>query len=104
MRDVIKRLPKLRGHGKNRARTVNSERVLPTVVNLKALEATFDAGSQVTPALLVASGLVSKIGGRVPKVKILGTGDIMKKLTISGCTFSASAKEKIEKVGGTIVG
>ncbi len=39
MRDIIKKLPKLRGHGKNRARTVNSERVLPVVVNVSALEA-----------------------------------------------------------------
>jgi large subunit ribosomal protein L15 len=104
MRDVIKRLPKLRGHGKNRSRTVNSERVLPTVVNLNALEATFDVGSQVTPATLVGAGLIAKIGGRVPKVKLLGTGELTKKLTISGCTFSAGAKEKIEKAGGTIVG
>ncbi len=104
MRDIIKRIPKLRGHGKNRSRTVNAERVLPTVVNLNALETAFDAGSQVTPATILATGLIQKRGGRVPQVKILGTGEITKKLTISGCSFSASAKEKIEKVGGTIVG
>lgn len=103
MRDVIKRLPKLRGHGKNRARTVNAERVLPTVVNLSALESVFASGDQVTPATILAHGLVHKVGGRVPKVKILGTGDITKKVTVSGCTFSTSAKEKIEKAGGTIV-
>jgi large subunit ribosomal protein L15 len=103
MRDVIKRLPKLRGHGKNRARTVNAERVLPTVVNVSALESVFESGSQVTPATILAAGLVSKVGGRIPKVKLLGTGELTKKLTISGCSFSASAKEKIEKAGGTIV-
>ncbi len=104
MRDIIKRLPKLRGHGKNRARTVNAERVLPALVNVSALESVFDGGSQVTPSTLLAHGLVSKVGGRIPKVKILGTGELTKKLTVSGCTFSTSAKEKIEKVGGTIVG
>ena len=104
MRDIIKRLPKLRGHGKNRSRTVNSERVLPAVVNLNALEATFEAGAQVTPQTLLSVGLTEKVGGRVPQVKILGTGELTKKLTVSGCTFSASAKEKIEKAGGTIVG
>lgn len=104
MRDVIKRLPKLRGHGKNRSRTVNSERVLPTVVNVGALEEMFEVGSQVTPATMLAQGLVAKIGGRVPEVKILGTGELTKKLTVSGCTFSTSAREKIEKAGGTIVG
>lgn len=103
MRDVIKKLPKLRGHGKNRARTVNAERVLATVVNLKALETAFDAGSEVTPANILAKGIISKKGGRVPAVKILGTGEITKKLTIRGCSFSTSAKDKIEKVGGTIV-
>ncbi len=103
MRDVIKRLPKLRGYGKNRSRTVNSERVLPTVVNVGALEAVFNSGDQITPATILAQGLVQKIGGRIPKVKLLGTGELSKKLTVSGCTFSTSAKEKIEKAGGTIV-
>ncbi len=104
MRDIIKRLPKLRGHGKNRSRTVNSERVLPTVVNLDALETTFEGGSQITPATILSAGLIHRVGGRVPQVKLLGTGALTKKFTVSGCTFSASAREKIEKVGGTIVG
>lgn len=103
MRDVIKRLPKLRGHGKNRSRTVNAERVLPTVVNLNALETAFEAVAQVTPTTILALGLIQKTGGRVPKVKLLGTGALTKKLAVSGCTYSASAKEKIEKAGGTIV-
>jgi large subunit ribosomal protein L15 len=103
MRDIIKRLPKLRGHGKNRARTVNAERVLPAVVNIGALESVFASGAQVTPATLLSSGLVSKQGGKIPKVKLLGTGDLSKKLTVSGCTVSGSAREKIEKAGGTIV-
>lgn len=103
MRDVIKRLPKLRGHGKNRSRTVNSERVLPTVINVSALETAFEAGSQVNPLTILDQGLIKKIGGRVPQVKLLGTGALTKKFTVSGCTFSASAREKIEKAGGTIV-
>ena len=41
MREIIKKLPKLRGHGVNRAKTVNAERVLPTVVNVGALEGAF---------------------------------------------------------------
>ncbi len=102
MRDVIKKLPKLRGHGKNRARTVNAEKVVAVVVNLKALEAAFDAGNEVNPGAIFAKGIISKSGGRIPAVKILGTGEITKKLTIRDCGFSASAKEKIEKAGGTI--
>ena len=100
MRDIIKRIPKLRGHGKNRARTVNNERVLPTVVNLSVPEAAFVAGDTVSPQTLHAKNLVKLEKGKMPQVKILGTGEVTKKLTISGCTFSASAKTKIEKVGG----
>lgn len=103
MRDIIKRIPKLRGHGKNRARTVNNERVLPLPINLKVLEAAFAAGDTVSPATLLAKGLISTKKGKVPQVKILGTGEITKKLTISGCVFSASVKAKVEKAGGSIL-
>lgn len=102
MRDIIKRLPKLRGFGKNRARTVNAERVLPSVVNLSAINTAFPQGGEVSPATLVAKGVVGKRGNRVPTVKILGTGDISVKISVRGCTFSDSAREKISKAGGTI--
>ncbi len=103
MRDIIKRLPKLRGHGVNRARTVNAERVLPAVVNLSAIEAAFASGETVTPATLLAKGLIQKEKGKVRKVKILGTGELSKKLTVSGCTYSASVKAKVEQAGGTVM-
>lgn len=103
MRDTIKRLPKLRGHGKNRARTVNNERVLPNVLNLSKIEAAFSAGDTVSPQTLLAHKLITLEKGKVPAVKILGTGEITKKLTISGCLFSSSVKEKIEKAGGTVL-
>lgn len=103
MRDIIKRLPKLRGHGKNRARTVNSERVLPTVVNLAVLETVFSAGDTVSPQTLHAKGVVSLTKGKLPAVKVLGTGEITKKITISGCVYSASVKAKVEKAGGQVL-
>lgn len=103
MRDIIKRLPKLRGFGKNRARTVNNERVRAFVVNLSVIDTAFDAGETVTPATLLAKGIIANKKGKLPKIKILGTGDVTKKLTISGCTFSASVKEKVEKAGGSIL-
>ena len=53
---------------------------------------------------MLAHGLVEKLRWSCSKVKLLGTGELTKKLTVSGCSFSASAKEKIEKAGGTIVG
>lgn len=100
MREIIKKLPKLRGHGKNRADTVNNERVLPVVVNVQALEKF--TGTEVTPGTLVAAGIVSTKSKRVPKVKILGTGELTKKLSVSGCTVSKTAKAKIEKAGGSV--
>ena len=101
MREIIKKLPKLRGHGINRARTVNSERVLPVVVNVSALEG-LAAGFTVTPKSLVTAGIVETVKRRAPKVKILGQGSLTKKLVIEGCQVSASAKEKIEAAGGSV--
>ncbi len=103
MRDIIKRLPKLRGFGKNRARTVNNERELPTVINLKTLNGIFAKGDTVSPQSLLAKGVIQTLRGKVPMIKILGTGDITIAVTLSGCTYSTSAKEKIEKAGGTVL-
>ena len=102
MREIIKKLPKLRGHGINRAKTVNNEKVNPTVINVSVLEATFDTGAAVNPGALVAAGAIATRRKKVPAVKILGNGDLSKKLTVTGCTVSGSAKEKIEKAGGSV--
>ena len=66
-------------------------------INLKALES-FEEGSVVTVDSLIESGIVSN-----PKdgVKILGTGELTKKLTVKANAFSAKAQEKIEALGGT---
>ncbi|HEC32857.1 MAG TPA: 50S ribosomal protein L15 [Candidatus Kaiserbacteria bacterium] len=103
MRDIIKKLPKLRGHGKNRARTINDSTVKPVPVNLSILEALFLDGDNVTPEILLEKKAVSRAGGKVPKVKILGMGTLSKKITISKCTVSKSAKDAVEKVGGTVI-
>jgi large subunit ribosomal protein L15 len=101
MRDIIKKLPKLRGHGKNRASTVNAERVLPVVVNVSALDK-LEAGAVVSPKTLVTAGIISAVKRKVPKVKLLGNGNITKKLVVEDCQLSKSAKEKIEAAGGSI--
>ena len=66
-------------------------------INLKALES-FEEGSVVTVDSLIESGIVSN-----PKdgVKILGNGELTKKLTVKANAFSAKAQEKIEALGGT---
>ncbi len=102
MRDIIKKIPKLRGHGTNRARTVYADRPTPVVVNVAALETAFAAKDTVSPKTLVAKGVVEAVGKRAPAVKLLGQGDLQKALTIENCTVSASAREKIEAAGGTI--
>lgn len=102
LRDMIKKIPKLRGHGKNRARTVNNERVLALPVNLTALEEAFATGSEINPRALEAKGIIRIRGGKTPVVKILGTGTLSKKFMITGCLASLSAKEKIEALGGKV--
>lgn len=95
IRDFIKRLPKLRGRGKN----INTSiKVKPFAVNIGDISAVFKAGETVSPQTLSDKGLVTS-GVRV---KILGTGTIDKKLSFEKCLVSESAKTAIEKAGGTI--
>ena len=101
MRDIIKKLPKLRGYGTNRAKTVNADKVLPTVINVSALEQ-LEAGTAVNPKSLVAMGLVNARRKKAPAVKILGTGELSKKLVVTDCVVSKTAKDKIEKAGGSV--
>lgn len=103
IRDMIKKIPKLRGHGVNRARTVNSGRAQAVPVNVSALERAFSAKDTVTPQTLQEKGLIKASGKRLPLVKILAQGEITTPLTIKQCTVSAQAKTKIEAVGGTVV-
>lgn len=102
MREFIKKLPKLRGHGVNRAEAVNAERVRAAAINVSVLEARFASGDTVTPSTLLALKAVASRRGKAPLVKILGTGELTKKLTVSGCQVSASARAKIEKAGGSV--
>jgi large subunit ribosomal protein L15 len=67
-------------------------------VNLRDLDK-FDAGAEVTPESLVAQGIIKNTK---TDVKLLGMGDVSKKLTVRVHAISASAREKIEKAGGTV--
>lgn len=96
IRGLIKRYPKLRGY---RAQNINKK---PVVLNLDILENNFKDGEVIAPKILIEKRLIRKIEGRVPKVKILGSGELKKKISIEGCIVSKSAKEKIEKAGGNI--
>jgi large subunit ribosomal protein L15 len=96
MRDTIKKFPKHRGYA------FKAFAIKPSPVNLDLIESTFDAGAIITPDILLEKKLINRTGGRVPKVKILSTGKLTKKVTITGCLFSLTAKSHIEAVGGTI--
>jgi len=95
MRDIIKKIPKLRGY------RFSSRKIKPSPVNVGALNI-FEAGSVINPAALFEKNLVRKVGGKLPAVKILGNGEISIKISVVGCIVSKTAKEKIEKVLGSI--
>ena len=88
---IARRFPK-RGFSNAGFRTLFHE------VNVEALEKHFDSGSTVDAAALVAKGLIRD--AKLP-VKVLGNGELKKKLTVNAAKFSATAKTKIEKAGGT---
>ena len=93
------RLPKLRGNTSADAMPIGPFRTYTQPVNLRDLEARFEAGSEVTPDALVAVGLLknTKID-----IKILASGELTKKLSVTAHGFSKTAREKIEAAGGSI--
>jgi len=95
LRDIIKKLPKLRGY------KFKSASIKPTVVNIEDLNV-FQAGSTIDSKSLFEKGLIRKVNGNLPNVKILGKGDLNVKLEIVDCLISKEARAKIEKAGGVI--
>src|SRR4030042_2383761 len=85
IRYLIKRYPKLRGYRFNPFGEKTAK------INIDYLEKKFENGEKISPRLLLEKKLVRKIKGTVPKVKILGRGELTKKLIISGCSVSKSA-------------
>ena len=69
-------------------------------VNVAALEKHFASGDEVTPEALTAKNLTK---GRFDELKLLGDGELTKKLKVSAHRFSESAKEKIEQAGGQAI-
>jgi len=96
IRALIKRYPKLRGY---RSFVLSD---YTAVVNLEVLEKNSKDGETINPENLIKKGIISKMKGRTPKVKILGTGKLTKKLILENCKTSKTAKEAIEKAGGKI--
>ena len=92
------RMRKLRGPHMKKSMPFERFRTHTQPVNLRDLDQRFADGDEVTPATLKARGLATRKG--IP-VKVLGQGEIGKKLTVSAHAFSKSAREKIEAAGGS---
>ena len=93
------RLGKLRGQHSKDAMPVGPHRTSTAPVNVAALEERFDAGGEVTPESLVEKGVLKNTR---TDVKILGNGELTKKLSVTAHAVSATAREKIEAAGGRI--
>jgi len=89
---MIRRIPK-RGFNNRWALRV-------AVVNVGDLQTAFEAGDEVTPEALVAKNLAR---GCYDELKVLGEGELTKKLTVSAHRFSKSAAEKISQAGGQVI-
>ena len=92
------RMRKLRGPHMKKSMPFENFRTHTQPVNLADLEARFDDGAEVSPAALAERRLATRKD--VP-VKILGQGELKKKLTVHAHAFSKTAREKIEAAGGT---
>ena len=101
IRDIIKKFPKLRGQGINGNRARNIITYFAPV-NLKDIEASFEAGSVVSPESLIKAGVIDYRNAQIPPVKILGTGELTKAVTVKNCKVSKSAAEAIAKAGGSV--
>ena len=93
------RMRKLRGPHMKKSMPFEKFRTHTQPVNLKDLEERFAKGAEVTPETLAKAGRATR---RDTPVKILGTGDLSKALTVHAHAFSATAREKIEGAGGSV--
>jgi len=96
--NIYMRLGKLRGATSKDAMPIGPFRTSTQPVNVRDLDR-FDAGDEVTPETLVAKRVIKNTR---TDVKLLGVGEVTKKLTVRVHAISASAREKIEGAGGTV--
>lgn len=110
IRDIMKRIPKLRGSvGKDRKTKIrrgvklHRYKIKPQIINIAKLEKKFKSGEKVTPQTLIEKGLIDlptgrhgKVKGQIPEVKILGKGKLTKKLEIEGCKMSKSVEKMLK--------
>ena len=97
---VYMRLGKQRGATSKDAMPIGPHRTYTVPVNLRDLERVFEDGADVTLEALVEKGVIKNTR---TDVKVLGNGDLTKKLNVTAHGFSAAAREKIEAAGGAVV-
>jgi large subunit ribosomal protein L15 len=101
----FKQLPIFQGGGSPLVRRVpkrgftNSYALTVAEINVGDLEDLFETGATITPQSLQEAGILKR---RFDVLKVLGDGELTKKLSVSAHRFSASAREKIEKAGGSV--
>lgn len=96
IRDIMKKFPKQRGY------RFHSFRPQPVVVDLRRIAGRFPSGAAVDPAALLAAGLVHKMKGRTPAIKVLGSAAIQKKFHLRGLELSAAARARVLEAGGAV--
>jgi large subunit ribosomal protein L15 len=99
LRDFIKRIPKLRGRGKNINTSIQAEYI---PVDISVIVKHFPKGGNINPASLVKAGITSHTLGRKPQVKIMGNTPVSGIFIVSECAITSSAKQSILKAGGSI--
>ena len=99
IREVIKKIPKLRGRGVNINKSFAIKPIVLNVVDFNDI----DIKGTITPLALVEAGVIELKKGKVPSVKVLGDGELTKAITLKNITVSASALQKIEAAGGKVI-
>ena len=98
-RDMIKKIPKLRGHGINRSRTVNPNKIKTFSLTLNHISNNYNNGEEVSPQSLFNKGIIAS---KTDSVKLLNTGEINKKLIFKNIKFSAGALMAVNQSGSTV--
>lgn len=96
LRDLIKKIPKLRGY---RFKSIQDK---IQVVNTDTLNKLFDAGKIISPKILAEKGLVKRVSGRAPVVKIVAGKEKVKNFVFYGVKFSEGSKKAVLEGKGTI--
>lgn len=99
LRDLIKKIPKLRGRGKNINTSIKTK---PVLVSFSQIEKYFKVGEVVSPKTLKEKAIVFLYKGKIPSIKIVSNGDLTKKIIIENCMVSSAVKEKVLALGGEI--